>query len=67
MNEENEFHLIQILKKTTSSVLSVIVNKSMELDINVYNFENWLFSIFKSDLRISAAGQHIEIIRIGPF
>ena len=31
-----------------------------ELDIKVYNFENWLFSIlYKSDLRISNARKHI--------
>jgi len=39
-----------------------------ELDINVYNFKSWLFSIVvflhKSDFRISTAEKHVLIITI---
>ena len=42
-----------------------------ELDIKVFNFENWLFSIviplLKSDLRISTAEKEIGMIRIKHF
>ena len=31
-----------------------------ELDINVYNFVSWLFSIYRNDLRISTAGRQVK-------